>query len=116
MKRMLIFSPVIFISYLVSLSIYGHDVMKVMVSPLNDYITDLPNVILMISLALFFFAVLFALAVAFVIVYLVSYSLTKPLREMSAAAKQYATGDFSKRISTGPMKEYAARTFPTVLK
>mgnify|MGYP003305782692 FL=1 len=49
MKRMLIFSPVIFISYLVSLSLYGHDVMKVMVSPLNDYITDLPNVILMIS-------------------------------------------------------------------
>jgi hypothetical protein len=59
MKRMLIFSPVIFISYLVSLSIYGHDVMKVMVSPLNDYITDLPNVILMISLALFLFAVLY---------------------------------------------------------
>ena len=59
MKRMLIFSPVIFISYLVSLSLYGHDVMKVMVSPLNDYITDLPNVILMISLALFLFAVLY---------------------------------------------------------
>ena len=59
MKRMLIFSPVIFISYLVSLSIYGHDVMKVMVSPLNDYITDLPNVILMISLALFLFALLY---------------------------------------------------------
>ena len=59
MKRMLIFSPVIFISYLVSLSLYGHDVMKVMVSPLNDYITDLPNVILMLSLALFLFAVLY---------------------------------------------------------
>ena len=59
MKRMLIFSPVIFISYLVSLSLYGHDVMKVMVSPLNDYITDLPNVILMISLALFLFASLY---------------------------------------------------------
>lgn len=59
MKRMLIFSPVIFISYLVSLSIYGHDVMKVMVSPLNDYITDLPNVVLMISLALFLFAALY---------------------------------------------------------
>ena len=59
MKHMLIFSPVIFISYLVSLSIYGHDVMKVMVSPLNDYITDLPNVILMISIALFLFAALY---------------------------------------------------------
>ena len=62
MKRMLIFSPVLFISYLVSLSLYGHDVMKVMVSPLNDYITDLPNVILMISLALFLFAVLYYLS------------------------------------------------------
>jgi signal transduction histidine kinase len=48
---------------------------------------------------MFFFAVLFALAMAFIIVYLVSYSLTKPLREMSAATKQYATGDFSKRIA-----------------
>ncbi len=48
---------------------------------------------------MFFFAVLFALAMTFIIVYLVSYSLTRPLREMSAAAKQYATGDFSKRIA-----------------
>jgi hypothetical protein len=59
MKRMLFFSPVVFISYLVSLSIYGHDIMKVMVSPLNNYITDLPNVVLMISLALFLFALLY---------------------------------------------------------
>lgn len=59
MKYMLIFSPVIFISYLVSLSLYGHDIMRIMVSPLNDYITDLPNVILMISLALFLFAVFY---------------------------------------------------------
>jgi hypothetical protein len=59
MKHMLLFSPVVFLSYLVSLSLYGHDVMKVMVSPLNSYITDLPNVILMVSLALFLFAVLY---------------------------------------------------------
>jgi hypothetical protein len=59
MKHMLLFSPIIFISYLVSLSLYGHDIMKVMVSPLNNYITDLPNVILMISLALFMFALLY---------------------------------------------------------
>ncbi len=50
-------------------------------------------------LRMFFFATLFALAITFIIIYLVSYRLTKPLREMSAAAKQYATGDFSKRIS-----------------
>lgn len=59
MKRMLLFSPVVFGSYLVSLSLYGHDIMKVMVSPLNSYITDLPNVILLISLALFLFALLY---------------------------------------------------------
>ena len=59
MKYMLCFSPIVFLSYLVSLSLYGHDIMKVMVSPLNSYITDLPNVVLMISLALFLFAVLY---------------------------------------------------------
>lgn len=48
---------------------------------------------------MFFLAMLFALALTFVMVYLVSYRLTRPLREMSAAAKQYATGDFSKRIA-----------------
>ena len=48
---------------------------------------------------MFFIAALFASALTFVLVYLVSYTLTKPLREMSAAAKQYATGDFSKRIN-----------------
>ena len=59
MKHMLFFSPVVFASYLVSLRLYGHDVMKVMVSPLNSYITDLPNVILMISLALFLFSLFY---------------------------------------------------------
>lgn len=59
MKYMLCFAPIVFLSYLVSLSLYGHDIMKVMVSPLNSYITDLPNVVLMISLALFLFAVLY---------------------------------------------------------
>ncbi len=50
-------------------------------------------------LRMFFTATLFAMGVAFVLVYLVSFRLTKPLREMSAATKQYATGDFSKRIT-----------------
>ena len=49
-------------------------------------------------LRVFMGATLFAFAMAFILVYLVSLRLTKPLREMSAAAKQYATGDFSKRI------------------
>jgi len=49
-------------------------------------------------LRVFSAATLFAFAMAFILVYLVSLRLTKPLREMSAAARQYATGDFSKRI------------------
>ena len=48
---------------------------------------------------MFFWAALFAFALDFIIVYLVSYRMTKPLREMSQASKQYANGDFSKRIS-----------------
>ena len=48
---------------------------------------------------MFFWAALFAFALAFIIVYLVSYRMTKPLREMSLASKQYANGDFSKRIT-----------------
>lgn len=47
---------------------------------------------------MFFIAALFALIITFVLVYVVSYKLTKPLREMSIAAKQYAKGDFSTRI------------------
>lgn len=49
-------------------------------------------------LKMFFIATLFAFAITFILVYLVSLKLTRPLREMSAAAKQYATGDFSKRV------------------
>lgn len=59
---------------------------------------------------MFFMAVLFAFALTFLIVYLVSYRLTKPLRAMSTAAKQYATGDFSKRIA---IKRSKIRLFGT---
>ena len=48
---------------------------------------------------MFFIASLFAFTIAFICVYFVSYRLTKPLREMSAATTQYANGDFSKRIT-----------------
>ncbi len=60
------------------------------VDGLTPYVTGI--------LKMFTYATLFAFFVAFILVYLVSLRLTKPLREMSAAAKQYATGDFSKRI------------------
>ncbi len=55
---------------------------------------------------MFIFATLIAFAIAFVLVYLVSYRLTKPLRQMSAAAKQYATGDFSVRIGAKNQKHW----------
>lgn len=48
---------------------------------------------------MFLFASLFAMLLAFIVVYLQSYRLTKPLRQMSEAAKQYANGDFSSRIA-----------------
>ena len=59
MKRILNFSPLVFISFVVFLWSYGFDVLLVLVSPLNAYITDLPNVILMITLALFLFGALY---------------------------------------------------------
>lgn len=49
-------------------------------------------------LRMFFFAALFAFVFSFVLVYVYAYHLTKPLRQMSNAARQYAMGDFSTRI------------------
>ena len=49
-------------------------------------------------LRMFLLSALITLAIAFVAVYLMSYELTKPLRQMSEATKSYANGDFSKRI------------------
>ena len=59
MTRLMVFSPMIFASFIIFLWSYDFDILKVMVSPLNDYITDLPNVILMITLALFLFGALY---------------------------------------------------------
>jgi len=49
---MLDFSMVLLISFAVFLRDYDIDLMKALVSPANEYITDLPNVILLLSLAL----------------------------------------------------------------
>jgi len=53
MKRIFDFSFVLFASFMVFLYQYDIDIMKVLVSPNNDYITDIPNVILLVSCALF---------------------------------------------------------------
>ncbi len=53
MRRLLDFSVVLFISFVVFLFDYHIDIVKTIISPVNDYITDLPNVFLLLSLALF---------------------------------------------------------------
>ncbi|MBP5730256.1 MAG: hypothetical protein J6X19_03530, partial [Clostridia bacterium] len=53
MRRLLDFSAVLLGSFCVFLWFYKIDIIKVLVSPANKYITDLPNVIMLLSLALF---------------------------------------------------------------
>lgn len=48
---------------------------------------------------MFVIASLFALVLSAILSYFISYRLTKPLREMSVAVKQYSNGDFTKRIT-----------------
>ncbi len=48
---------------------------------------------------MFIIAALFALILTAILSYFISYRLTKPLREMSVAVKQYSNGDFTKRIT-----------------
>lgn len=61
MRRLLDFSLVLFISFTVFLWDRKIDIMRTLVSPANEYITDLPNVILLISLALLLVALTYFL-------------------------------------------------------
>ena len=61
MRRTLDFSAVLFLSFAVFLWDYKIDLMKALVSPANEYITDLPNVILLLSLALLLVALTYYL-------------------------------------------------------
>lgn len=61
MKRVLDFSAVLFVSFTVFLWTYHIDIEKALVSPANEYITDLPNVVLLVSLALFLVALTYYL-------------------------------------------------------
>ncbi len=56
---------------------------------------------------MFLLSALVAFLVAFVAVYVVTYTITKPLRKMSQITKEYATGDFSKRIEVKGTNELA---------
>ena len=48
------------------------------------------------------------LLIACVVLYFITYQITKPLYEMSLATKSYAKGDFSKRITVAPEGELGA--------
>lgn len=61
MRRTFDFSAVLFLSFVVFLRDYDIDIMKTLISPANEYITDLPNVILLLSLALFLIALTYYL-------------------------------------------------------
>ena len=61
MKRVMDFSAVLFVSFTVFLWNYHVDIEKALVSPANEYITDLPNVILLLSLALFLISITYYL-------------------------------------------------------
>lgn len=59
---------------------------------------------------MFLFSALMALLLAFVAVYVLTYNLIRPLREMSAATKRYARGDFTYRVDShgnGELSELA---------
>lgn len=58
------------------------------------------NMIKMLSgiFKIFIYCVIFILIAAFVVIYIVTHHLTKPLRQMSAAAKSFSKGDFSARV------------------
>lgn len=69
------------------------------------FIMDLMDII--------FFCALIATAIASVAIYFVTNSMTKPLREMAAAAKSFSTGDFTVRVPAEGEDEIAqlARSF-----
>lgn len=53
MRRVMYFSVVLFIAFVFFLWSYDLDAIKILVSPNNDYITDLPNVIMLSALGCF---------------------------------------------------------------
>ena len=64
MKRVMDFSVVLFVSFTVFLWDHEINIEKALVSPANDYITDLPNVVLLLSLALFLISITYYLCKA----------------------------------------------------
>lgn len=59
-------------------------------------------------LRMFLFASLFALVLCFIAVYIMTYNMTKPFRQMSYATKRYSVGDFSPRVDVRGRDELAS--------
>ena len=59
-------------------------------------------------LKMFLFASAFALVLCFIAVYIMTYSLTRPFRQMSYATKRYSVGDFSPRVDVRGRDELAS--------
>ena len=62
------------------------------VGEVNQYTQELMRIFLL--------SVLIVLCVAFIVVYLLTLGMTRPLRQMAQAARAMATGDFSARVTT----------------
>ena len=52
MRRMLVGTAAFIVAFTVFLFEYKFDILRVLVSPLNDYVTDFPNMVLLIAVAL----------------------------------------------------------------
>ena len=66
----------------------------------NSYVFDI--------FKLFLFSCAVAFLLCFVAVYIMTYNMTKPLRQMSYATKRYSVGDFSPRIDVNGKDELAS--------
>ncbi|MBQ6823413.1 MAG: HAMP domain-containing protein [Clostridia bacterium] len=59
-------------------------------------------------LAVYVFCGLSVTALAFLVLYFITRQITRPLNEMAVAARSYAKGDFSRRITVAPDEELGA--------
>lgn len=90
--------------YATPITIDGHTI-GIVVAVQN--VSDTMRPFLWSILEIFGLSSLFALVVALITVYFMSYEMTKPLRQMSAATKSYSGGDFSARVTATGNNEMA---------
>lgn len=81
---------------------YGSKVIGVVFASVDaGYITSFQSEVVKI----FLFASLIALAISFCAVWVMSYKMVLPLRQMSSAAKSFGDGDFSQRVAYNSQDE-----------